>query len=303
MKQSNINFTSLILLLMLAAIVPIILTIDYPDKAILILSDDDFDNYDFAGSGTAEDPFLIEDLKITKEPKNEYMYAIKIFNTAKHFVIQNCRIEAYHGGISLSQNANGTVKIINNYIYRCNAFNGLSVDNSDQVTIVNNSIEQSNFAISLSSSDNSIILNNTIYRNYVGVSLSYSNFVDVSKNNCNDNQWGLINSYSNNTSIISNHFFNSSIWWRVDPYYNGIGIEIVSGYYLKILNNTISENIRFGISASDLHLSTISFNNISYNHLAINYGYGIKFIDSNDNNITYNLIQENREYGIYLEHS
>ncbi|GAJ20787.1 unnamed protein product [marine sediment metagenome] len=41
MKQSNINFTSLILLLMLAAIVPIILTIDYPDKAILILSDDD----------------------------------------------------------------------------------------------------------------------------------------------------------------------------------------------------------------------------------------------------------------------
>ncbi|MHA1515213.1 MAG: hypothetical protein ACTSPF_06740, partial [Candidatus Heimdallarchaeaceae archaeon] len=78
MKQSNINFTSLILLLMLAAIVPIILTIDYPDKAILILSDDDFDNYDFSGTGTAEDPFLIEDLKITKEPKGEYMFAIKI---------------------------------------------------------------------------------------------------------------------------------------------------------------------------------------------------------------------------------
>ncbi|MCG3257682.1 MAG: right-handed parallel beta-helix repeat-containing protein, partial [Candidatus Heimdallarchaeota archaeon] len=157
MKQSNINFTSLILLLMLAAIVPIILTIDYPDKAILILSDYDFDNYDFAGSGTAEDPFLIEDLKITKEPKGEYMYAIKIFNTAKHFVIQNCRIEDYHGGISLSQNANGTAKIINNYIYKCDSFEGLSVDNSNQVTIANNTIIQSEFAISLSRSDNSTI--------------------------------------------------------------------------------------------------------------------------------------------------
>ena len=110
---------------MLAAIVPIILTIDYPDKAILILSDDDFDNYDFAGSGTAEDPFLIEDLKITKEPKNEYMYAIKIFNTTKHFVIQNCRLEDYHGGISLSHNEKLTEKKNNNSIYKCDSFDVL----------------------------------------------------------------------------------------------------------------------------------------------------------------------------------
>ncbi|MHA1217530.1 MAG: right-handed parallel beta-helix repeat-containing protein [Candidatus Heimdallarchaeaceae archaeon] len=303
MKQSNINFTSLILLLMLAAIVPIILTIDYPDKAILILSDDDFDNYDFSGTGTAEDPFLIEDLKITKEPKGEYMFAIKIFNTSKYFVIQNCRIEEYHGGIDLDQNANGTAKIINNYIYKCDSFGGLDVDDSNHVTIANNTIIQSDFALSLSRSDNSTIWNNTIYRNHVGIDIRNSNFVEISKNNCSENKWGLVNRDSNYTNIAENHFFKSSYWWEVDPLNVGTGIEIRDGYHLMILNNTISENNRYGIDAINLHLSIISFNNISYNYIAVNHGYGIKFVDSNDNNITYNLIEENREYGIYLEHS
>ena len=303
MKQSNINFTSLILLLMLAAIVPIILTIDYPDKAILILSDDDFDNYDFSGTGTAEDPFLIEDLKITKEPKNEYMCAIRISNTSKHFVIQNCRLEEYHGGIDLDQNANGTAKIINNYIHSMTWYKGIDVSKSNLITIVNNTLIDTDFAIAVSYSDNAVIHNNTIYRNQVGVLIRDSHFVDVSNNNCSENRWGIITRQSNFTKIIGNHFFKNSHWWEVDPYNVGTGIEIHDGYHFEILNNTISENNRCGIDATNLHLSTISFNNISYNHIAINYGYGIRFVDSNDNNITYNLIEENREYGIYLEHS
>ena len=52
---------------------------------ILISSDKDFETYNFSGSGTIDDPYIIENLAIAE---SQYV-GIFISKTTKYFVIQN----------------------------------------------------------------------------------------------------------------------------------------------------------------------------------------------------------------------
>lgn len=307
MKISKFHVIYLILLISISVIIPVILTRDHPDKPIVIYSDEDFDRYNFAGTGTVTDPFLIENLQITRNTEEfdpDSGIGIRIYNTSKHFVIQNCRIIGYLGGIFLYKITNGTGKIINNNISNTfDWFSGIDIYYSNHITIENNTIMYTDVGISLYKSHNSEISNNIVCRNDIGIMIDYSHFVDVMKNNCSENKWGFYISDSNFTNIVLNHFFKNSRWWEVDPSNVGTGIEIHFGFNLNICNNTISENNRFGIYAVFLYLSSISFNNISFNHISTTFGNGIRLEGSNYNNITYNLVEKNRKYGIFIDQS
>jgi hypothetical protein len=67
-----------------------------PFPSILIHSDDEFTpaNGVFNGSGTASDPYIIEDLLIT----GPYGRCIEIRNTTKHLLVRNVRDQLYLRG-------------------------------------------------------------------------------------------------------------------------------------------------------------------------------------------------------------
>ena len=68
----------------------------------MIRKDQDFVNrYDFPGSGTLNNPYLIAEYNI--ETSKEY--AIYIEGTTKHFLITNCTIKCQKDGILISNTA------------------------------------------------------------------------------------------------------------------------------------------------------------------------------------------------------
>ncbi|MFX1589839.1 MAG: hypothetical protein ACFFC1_16980, partial [Promethearchaeota archaeon] len=79
---------------------------------IVIVSDNDFLDYDFSGNGTQENPYVIEDFRIGASGTNSI--GISISNTNFYVIIKNCIVYSDFVGISLMDVASGTVWIINN---------------------------------------------------------------------------------------------------------------------------------------------------------------------------------------------
>jgi len=310
MEYSRKYTIYIITLLSLAVILPIIITIDYRDKPIIILSDTDFENFRFSGSGVIDDPYLIENLRMKQTKNNGQIdYGIYIFNTTKYFIIRNCEITDFEGGIYLRSIANGTAIVESNKIFDCNFgfAGGMSCSNSESLIIRNNLVVNSDISISIVECDNSIIANNTCYYNRVGTYVTGSHYVTVSGNNCTFNGWGHVNLASNYTKIFYNSFSNNYAYGiEPDPFTKGSGLSIYTCYFVECFNNTITGNPESGIEAFRLYNSTVSFNNCSYNRRPkyIDYwGYGIDMIDSTNNTFIYNLFERNGEYGIFFDNS
>ncbi len=305
MKFKKIYVVYVVIILSIAILLPVLLTLDSSDEPILILSDEDFLKYNFPGIGTVDDPYLLENLEMTDQGKYRTT-AIYIRNTTKHFIIQNCIISNFARGIYILNVADNTAQILNNHIDTDDIISGsLSVYDCDSILISNNTIVDSYTAIYMIECDYSEISQNTLYHNRLGIDIYTSYGVDVLLNNCSYNINGITLHSSNSINILNNIFNSNFVWWDLepDPTSLGNGITIYSGSNLQILNNSFSENSRYGIYAANLQWSTISFNNISYNRLAIDHGYGISLDQSHNNSITYNLIEENRKYGIYFYQS
>jgi len=134
---------------------------------IYIDGDDDFtpENGVVGGSGTADDPYVIEGWFI-----NATTDGISIQNTRKYFVIRNCLVSStddFGSGIWLSNVTNG--QIYNNTI---KGDTGIVLTYTTNVTIYNNTISGNNDGVSLWYSTNV-----TIYLNSIagGASVSNSN--------------------------------------------------------------------------------------------------------------------------------
>ena len=79
-----------------------------PHDRISITSDSEFEV--FPGSGTSEDPYLIDGYNITTT-SDEGIY---IRGTTKYFIIRNCYVDANDYGIYITDVADGTATVINN---------------------------------------------------------------------------------------------------------------------------------------------------------------------------------------------
>lgn len=71
--------------------------------SLYISSDGDFEFYDFPGSGTAENPYIIENLLI-----GSLAPCLSISYTTAHFVVRNCIFEAERGSL---QNVQGMIRL------------------------------------------------------------------------------------------------------------------------------------------------------------------------------------------------
>ena len=83
-------------------------TIEY---GIEIRSDEDFLKYDFSGTGSSVDPYIIENYVFN----GKYM-GVLIQNVTRSFIIRNCTITEFNVGIFLSDIRSDSARVINNEI-------------------------------------------------------------------------------------------------------------------------------------------------------------------------------------------
>jgi parallel beta-helix repeat protein len=159
---------------------------------ISISRTEDFIGLGFEGSGTQEDPFIIEDLNITALTGNcitisgvseyfvirncflkstSYFYACIDLSNVNHSIIENCIIEGTGHGIE-TYICNGTV-IRNCIVY--GASHGLHLGYSDAIEVTECRIRTNSYGIQIDSSDNCNISSNYIYRNFdMGIDVGFT---------------------------------------------------------------------------------------------------------------------------------
>jgi len=163
--------------------------------AIVITHDDNFTTQGFTGSGTAEEPYVIENLNITVDDDD----CVNITNTRAHFVIQNCLFQSL-------DSMDGTAIMFENVSYGCvidcqttEAQHGFVVEDSSDCTLDNLSISNGgdsyflfSFNITLkdsvmdncnifyiTNSNNCTCKNDTISNCRTGIILTQSEFVTI----------------------------------------------------------------------------------------------------------------------------
>ncbi len=213
---------------------------------IEIFFNGDFDTLGFSGSGTVDEPYLIENLNISGATTG----LIYIRDTTVHFTIQNCFLNGTDDepGIFFQRVKHCT--IINNTIN--NSRISVRLDSSSDITVSNNSISHSNaYGVGLSKCDKNIISNNSI---------SYSEMAGIA----------LGESYYN---LITNNI--------VTHYHTVSGIDLYNSSKNNITKNSISHGCH-GITLNgdgNNSRNIISSNIISYN----DGGWGIH-LDENATN-------------------
>ncbi|MHA1420010.1 MAG: right-handed parallel beta-helix repeat-containing protein [Candidatus Heimdallarchaeaceae archaeon] len=272
-----------------------------PHDPIVITSDIDFEV--FPGSGTAEDPYLIEGWNIT----TTYSEGIHIQDTTKYFIIRNCYVEAGETGI-----------------YNNNVAAGTGI-------IENNTCSNNHYGIRFYYSPSStIVTNNTCNNNKNGISFQYSGYSTIANNTCSYNdEYGIRLDDSGNSTISGNICNYNAVYDGIYLWYSGSSIVTLNtcyhnkeyGIYLDHSgSSTVSHNIGnndYGIGLFDSGYSTASYNSFDNSFLGIylvnsdfstvfnnefseNHHYGIKLDSSSSCSLSYNNLQNNQGYGIGL---
>ena len=232
-----------------------------PHDSISITSDSNFIDYGFPGSGTVEDPYVIEGFNITTTGSS----GIYISGTMKYFTVRNCYVDAFLYGIYIYDVADGTATVTNN---TCN----------------NNAY----FSIKLYASGSSTVANNMCnYNGYSGIFLSSSGSSTVANNICNNNDdYGIYLLFSDNSTITNNTCSNNN---------NLDGIYLEDSGSSIVTNNTCSNNYLEGIYLAGSDSSTVTNNTCSNNN-----GPGIYLEDSDSSTVANNTCSNNGDGGIFL---
>jgi len=245
------------------------------------------------GSGTANEPYVIENLKIDAAGESS---AIFIGNTTAFLVIRDCDVygSAYdslpywYGGAITVYNATNIV-IENNHCHDCESGSGDGIDvlESDRITVNNNTCSDVWWGISLTGSCNVTITNNTCSGNYLGVYLyASSNNNTISNNNCSANYCGIdLESYSNDNVVLNNNL--------------SCGNYSIYSWFSN--NNTLSNNDCSGCHNFAIYLNNTNDTSIEDNDLIGGNGYGIYLESSDRNTVSTNTIRGMTDYGVYID--
>jgi parallel beta-helix repeat protein len=149
---------------------------------IYIDSNDDFENLGFLGSGTIDDPYLIEGLRISTDN------CLKISDITDYFCVKDCHFE----GSSQSSP-------------------GIELNNVEHGTFENNIIFNHNLAVVLSSSSYINFYTNYIYNNNIGIQMDYCFRNNIKGNKISNNQQIALSLESQSSrNIITWNEFNGN---------------------------------------------------------------------------------------------
>ena len=180
---------------------------------ILIQNDGDFASYNFSGSGTRENPYLIEGYNITKH--GFLTMAIDISNTHSFFIITHCVIYAEYIGIGLDNVQSGTSIIRNNKFYSLIGDGGaITILNMQNCTIEGNTGTNFMQGIHLNGADNNIIYNNYFYNiNNQGINIRDSNSNNITYNRIkNSKEHGIALVVGSSNNLLHHNIIEGCAW-------------------------------------------------------------------------------------------
>jgi parallel beta-helix repeat protein len=262
-----------------------------------------------SGSGTENDPYIIENWEISAENA----HGIEIRNTTAHFTIRNCYVHDgggnYHGiyfynvvngkidnvtsdnndhGIYLEDSDNN---LIENSTAISNNDDGIWLWRSDSNLVTNNLVENNRSdGIVLSYSSNNLVTNNLVQNNYEGIYLGGSDNNLLSNNPVQNNRWTGISLWDSDNNLISSNQVENNVY----------GIYL---YYSD--NNLIKNSTALSNEASGIVVTDNSDNNLIDNCTALsNEASGIVVYDYSYNNVIRSCVVENNLYcGILFSNS
>ncbi|TFH03557.1 MAG: hypothetical protein E4H14_16560, partial [Candidatus Thorarchaeota archaeon] len=248
------------------------------------ISDDlDWVEQNIPGSGTEEDPYVIENLEIKSN-----IECIFIVYTSKHYVVRNCLL--------WSDSSQGE---------------GITINHADHGLVENCTIIKKSYGIFVMNTNGLVIRNNSMYNlGRHGVRLSTASNCNVSQNVIRDTLDNGIYCQSSNCRIENNTIWNSS---EEAIYMFQCSNSIVlsnslsnssAGSYLEscdsitFANNTMFNNDDLGFRNYDSDNCIFSNNSIYDTD-----GYGVMWNRGDDSSITGNNIGNSSLYGFYLYYS
>ena len=270
-----------------------------PHEPITITNDDNFTDYLFPGSGTAGEPYIIENYNITTTSNK----GIHIYNTTKYFIIRNCYVVANQFCICLSHVAEGTMSIINN-ICSGSSFYGIHLRYSTGATLTNNTSNNHTIGISLYFSPYASLMNNSCSNNAVGINLFTSSCATLTKNVFNNNSVGIQLEGSFGATLTDNVFFNDGLYIMEETVEDYLSYIVENnwvnnkplGFYINLNKITISEPVYGQLIFINCNKTAISNQELS------NVYIGIYLKWCENTKLTNNFCNDNHK-GIHLDFS
>jgi len=297
----------------LAGILPLYLISEKP-TSIEINSDSDFIKYNFPGSGTSSNPYIIEDFSISKQ----LFRGISITNTHKYFVIRNCYLfQNLLDGIRIDSVAEGTGQIYNNTVQE-HSQSGIFITNSQNITVRDNIIIECKYHIWLNNSNNCILTDNTIYAyrppldkqaiRYRGIFIDNSDHTRINNTYIKNVAYGIYLVDDNNSTISNNflHVVTAAGLFVLYSNYTDIYLTTCLESYqdcfaFRYSNFNRLENSTAQAGLIGLRVYTSNYNEIKFNSFEESIT-GIRIYEqSNNNTINSNLVANNEEIGIEIQ--
>ncbi len=275
---------------------------------IYINENSDFADLGFPGSGTAGDPYIIEEGRIIDSTST----LIHIQDTNVYFIIKNFYLDSLSsifGSIFLLNVQHGT--IVGNEII--NTRNGIHLDKSSYNIIEDNTIESFmpsfwTYGIYLDESTNNTLSSNNVINGWVGYKLDYSSNNIVSGNTATESFYGLSlwtcfdNIFSDYSFIDCHTGFSTTGGGGNNIFLNNIALRNEIGFLLwgnqaeTFLENEAIECMR-GFYLYD------ASNYVLYNNIAMNSSkHGFSIINSDNNTFIGNKAFYGK-YGFFLNQS
>jgi len=304
---------SLLAFIGLGALLPLYL-VSEKSNSIEINSDNDFKKFDLPGVGTANDPYILEDLTIS----DQSFRGISISNTNKFFVIRNCYLfRNLLNGIRLDSIAQGTGLIYNNTIVE-HPLAGILISNSHNITVQSNTIIESKYMIWLNNSNNCNMIDNSIYAyrppldqysiKYRGIYIDNSEKTLIENNYIKNVANGIYAINGEYTNINNNfiHIITQTGVFLLDCSYTEIKLttcldSTYSGFYIrdsdfvKLMNSTV-QGSEFGLRAYNIVNNSIEFNIFEENDEGM-----LMYGDCKNNSISNNEFTNNEIRGVRID--
>jgi len=246
---------------------------------IEINSEEDFAKLGCPGSGTKEDPYIIENYKISTGD-TEYLEnscGIAIRYVSSFVIIRNCFIQGYEVGISSETRKGGAIIENCTLLYNCD---GVLIHQSGESLIYHNySANNSGFGILVSESSNVTITENTCTTNSIAnIGVRDNNNIIINNNTITETTNAYASglwSNGNNEIIISNNLIRKA---------TGDGMYLENCNNVVINDNKIYNSNNFAISYG----FDVS-NSLIYNNLFYQTGLGgVRIGEKGDCNLVYN---------------
>ncbi|MFX0087605.1 MAG: right-handed parallel beta-helix repeat-containing protein [Candidatus Hodarchaeota archaeon] len=277
-----------------------------PHTPITITQNSDFgpSGYNFTGTGSESDPYLIEGFNITHLTEN----LIDIQNTSVHFNIKSNWLNGITNinnlwGINLKNVTNGMISD-NVILY---GWIGIKLEITSNITLKYNLMEKQGIALSTYNSNNTYVQRNGFHdTTQASVGFYHSSSCSFLQNNFHNNLHAIWMDHGENNSlekniirecqddvfVISEESSNNiMINNNIKTCGGGITIAYASN------NNNITHNIINQTSNIGIHLNEVNNCSISNNTITRNTDFGIKIQNSNLNEIIYNNFIENNPGG------